>query len=50
MNEFGRMSIGFQGGLSWYRVTTNLDPQREVDIFAGKKIEVPLVCISGTKD
>ena len=35
VNEFGRMSTGFQGGLSWCRVTMNLDLQREVDIFAG---------------
>ena len=39
-NEFGR--TGFQGGLSWCHVTMNPDLQRKVDIFAGKKIEVPL--------
>ena len=48
VNEFRR--TGFQGGLSWCRVTMNPDLQREVDIFAGKEIEVPLLYISGTKD
>ena len=47
-NEFGR--TGFQGALNWYRVTTNPDLQKDVDIFAGKKIEVPLLYITGTKD
>ena len=47
-NEFGR--TGFQGGLNWYRVMTNPELQRDIDIFAGKKIEVPLLYISGTKD
>ena len=40
VDEFGR--TGFQGGLSWFRVTMSPDLQREVDIFAGKKIKVPL--------
>ena len=48
VNEFGR--TGFQGGLNWYRVMTNPELQRDVDIFAGKKIEVPLLYITGTKD
>ena len=48
VNEFGR--TGFQGGLNWYRVMTNPDLQKDVDIFAGKKIEVPLLYITGTKD
>lgn len=48
VNEFGR--TGFQGGLNWYRVMTNPELQRDVDIFAGKKIEVPLMYITGTKD
>jgi len=42
---------GFQGSLNWYRVMT--DPakyQREMDMFAGKKLEVPTVCIGGKKD
>lgn len=48
VNEFGR--TGFQGGLNWYRVMTDPDLQRDVDIFVGKKIEVPLLYITGTKD
>ena len=41
VNEPGR--TGFQGGLSWFRVTMNRALQREVDILAGKKIEVSLL-------
>lgn len=48
VNEFGR--TGFQGGFNWYRVMTNPELQRDVDVFAGKKIEVPLLYITGTKD
>lgn len=48
VNEFGR--TGFQGGLNWYRAMTDPEWQRDLDIFAGKKIEVPVLCISGTKD
>lgn len=48
VNEFGR--TGFQGGLNWYRVMTNPELQKDVDIFAGKKIEVPLLYITGAKD
>ena len=47
-SEFAR--TGFQGGLNWYRVMTNPNLQRDVDLFAGKKIEVPLLYITGTKD
>ena len=48
INEFGR--TGFQGGLNWYRAATNPELRRDLDIFAGKKIEVPLLFIAGTKD
>ena len=48
VNEFER--TGFQGGLNWYRILTNPELQRDVDIFSGKKIEVPLLYITGTKD
>lgn len=47
-NEFGR--TGFQGGLNWYRVATNPVLMRDVDIFAGKRMEVPLLFIAGMKD
>lgn len=48
VNEFAR--TGFQGGLNWYSVMTDLKLQTDVDVFAGKKIEVPILLISGTKD
>ncbi len=46
--EFGR--TGFQGGLNWYRVQTNPERLKELDMFAGKKIEIPCVFISGRRD
>ena len=46
--EFSR--TGFQGGLNWYRVATNPTLMRDLDIFAGKKMEVPLLYIAGAKD
>lgn len=48
VNEFGR--TGFQGGLNWYGVMTNPELQRDVGVFASKKMEVPLLYIVGTKD
>lgn len=41
---------GFQGGLNWYRAQTNPSLGKDVLLFAGKKIEVPLIFLSGTKD
>ena len=41
---------GFQGGLNWYRVSTDLSLQRELNIYAGKKLEVPCLYMVGTKD
>jgi pimeloyl-ACP methyl ester carboxylesterase len=46
--EFGRN--GFQGGLNWYRVSTDPNNMRDVELFAGKKIEVPALFVSGKKD
>ena len=46
VNECWR--TGFQGGLSWCRVTMNPELQRAVDISAGRKIEVSLLYIYGT--
>ncbi|QSS58416.1 epoxide hydrolase [Histoplasma capsulatum] len=47
--EFRRKS--FQGALNWYRVCTNSDPtaacKRDIDIFAGKRMECPMAYISG---
>ncbi|KAI4189315.1 MAG: hypothetical protein L6R41_001539 [Letrouitia leprolyta] len=41
---------GFQGGLNWYRVSTDPALQKDLDIYSGKKIEVPCLYISGVKD
>ncbi|GIJ85803.1 hypothetical protein Asppvi_004667 [Aspergillus pseudoviridinutans] len=43
---------GFQGGLNWYRVRTAADGRfsRDIDTFAGKKIEVPCAFVSGKMD
>jgi len=46
--EFGRN--GFQGGLNWYRVSTNPSNMKDVELFAGKKIDVPALFISGKQD
>jgi pimeloyl-ACP methyl ester carboxylesterase len=48
VTEFGR--TGFQGGVNWYRIMTDPKQRKDLDLFAGKKIEVPLLCVSGTKD
>ncbi|KAF2027200.1 alpha/beta-hydrolase [Setomelanomma holmii] len=40
---------GFQGGLNFYRTTTN-HANRDLDLFAGKKIECPSTFISGAQD
>jgi len=43
---------GFQGGLNWYRAQTSSSPvqKRDMYLFAGRKIEVPVCFISGEKD
>lgn len=41
---------GFQGGLNWYRTSTDPVKLRDLDLFAGKKIECPAIFISGAKD
>ncbi|KAL8806358.1 MAG: hypothetical protein Q9182_001388 [Xanthomendoza sp. 2 TL-2023] len=48
VDEFARTT--FQGGLNWYRVTTDPALQRDLDIFAGKKMVVPCLFMAGTKD
>jgi len=48
VDEYSRNS--FQGGLNWYRVQTQPDIARELEIFAGKKIEIPCLFVSGKKD
>lgn len=41
---------GFQGGLNWYRIATNPDNMKDLDLFAGRKIDVPSIFIAGDKD
>jgi len=48
VEEYGRN--GFQGGLNWYRVITSPDYMKDVELFAGRKIDIPLLFISGKKD
>lgn len=41
---------GFQGGLNWYRVQTDPKNLKDLHMFAGKKIEIPCLFISGEQD
>ncbi|KAH7064242.1 Alpha/Beta hydrolase protein [Paraphoma chrysanthemicola] len=41
---------GFQGGLNFYRTTTNPARLKDLELFAGKKIECPSTFISGRQD
>ncbi|MCJ1231542.1 hypothetical protein MMC12_008219 [Toensbergia leucococca] len=41
---------GFQGGLNWYRVQTDPMWMQDFDMFAGKKMEVPILYVAGVKD
>ncbi|KAF2677499.1 alpha/beta-hydrolase [Lentithecium fluviatile CBS 122367] len=41
---------GFQGGLNWYRTSTDPAKKRDLDLFASKKIECPATFISGAQD
>ncbi|KAL6711665.1 hypothetical protein ACN47E_004599 [Coniothyrium glycines] len=41
---------GFQGGLNFYRTTTDPTKMRDLELFAGKKIECPSMFISGAQD
>jgi len=46
--EFGR--TGFQGGLQWYRCRTEGINDAELQIFSGRRIEVPAIFIAGRSD
>jgi len=46
--EFGR--TGFQGGLQWYRCRTSGAFNGELEIFAGRRIDVPACFIAGRSD
>lgn len=48
VQEFSR--TGFQGGLNWYRVSTDPKSMTDVELFAGRKIDVPSLFISGQED
>ena len=41
---------GFQGGLNWYRTSTDPTKRADLDLYAGRKIECPAAFISGAKD
>ena len=47
-NEYQR--IGFQGGLQWYRCRTENVGQAELQIFAGRTIDVPSLFVAGSSD
>jgi len=46
--EFKR--TGFQGGLNWYRCTTNGLNRADLELFSGRTIDVPSCFISGIAD
>ena len=46
--EYGRN--GFQGGLQWYRCTTDAKISTELRLFAGRSIDVPSLFIGGKFD
>jgi pimeloyl-ACP methyl ester carboxylesterase len=46
--EYAR--IGFQGGLQWYRCRTLPWPNAELDLFAGRTIDVPSMFVAGKSD
>ncbi len=48
VQEWGRN--GFQGGLNWYRIATDPNRSKDLVLFAGKKIDVPALFISGKQD
>lgn len=41
---------GFQGGLNWYRCSIGAVYQAELQLFAGRRIEVPALYIAGRSD
>jgi pimeloyl-ACP methyl ester carboxylesterase len=46
--EFAR--TGFQGGLQWYRCRTAGAPNADLELFAGRTIDVPSCFIAGASD
>lgn len=47
-SEYAR--TGFQGGLQWYRCRTSGHFDAELEVFAGRSIDVPSCFISGAAD
>jgi len=41
---------GFQGGLQWYRCRTGHVLEAELEVFAGRTIDVPSLFIAGQSD
>jgi pimeloyl-ACP methyl ester carboxylesterase len=41
---------GFQGGLNWYRIATDPSLCGDLNLFAGKTIDVPVLYIAGKQD
>ncbi|KAI0754374.1 alpha/beta-hydrolase [Daedaleopsis nitida] len=48
VRDFGR--TGFQGGLNWYRGMIEEATAEELSLFAGARIDVPAMFLSGKKD
>jgi pimeloyl-ACP methyl ester carboxylesterase len=46
--EFGR--TGFQGGLNWYRCATVPGVALEMELFDGRRLDVPSMFIGGERD
>jgi pimeloyl-ACP methyl ester carboxylesterase len=46
--EYAR--TGFQGGLQWYRCRTAGEPNADLELFAGRSIDVPSAFIAGASD
>jgi len=41
---------GFQGGLQWYRCTTDSKYMAELQVFSGRTIDVPSMFVAGSSD
>lgn len=41
---------GFQGALNWYRSNTHKTLNRDLNMFAGRRIECPAMFVTGSKD
>jgi len=46
--EYGR--TGFQGGLNWYRSGASTENRQQLEVFSGKKIDLPSLFIAGAQD